>query len=207
MIKYATDVTEEVAREHRIREKAEEMTRVVDSLSEAISDISFATSEARTKAGDTEQNANQGFEALNHTIETIELMQRSSGEISEIVKVIGEIANQTNLLAFNAAIEAARAGEHGVGFSVVAEEVRKLAERSSEAAQKISRLIAESEVRVDQGTTRSVAARDAFSRIVESVAQTGQSVDQISSAAENQLAASKQVVDLISQLSGDNRAA
>jgi len=207
VIEYATDVTEQVAREHRIREKAEEMTRVVDSLSEAISDISFATSEARTKAGETEQNANQGFEALNHTIETIELMQRSSGEISEIVKVIGEIANQTNLLAFNAAIEAARAGEHGVGFSVVAEEVRKLAERSSEAAHKISRLITESEVRVDQGTTRSVAARDAFSRIVESVALTGQSVDQISSAAENQLAASKQVVDLISQLSGDNRAA
>ncbi len=200
VIKYATDVTEQVAREAVIREKAAEMTRVVDSLSEAISDISFATSEARSKATDTAQNANQGFEALNHTIEAIEMMQRSSGEISEIVKVIGEIANQTNLLAFNAAIEAARAGEHGVGFSVVAEEVRKLAERSSEAAQKISRLIAESAVRVDQGTTRSVAARDAFSRIVESVTQTGQSVDQISSAAENQLTASKEVVKLISQL-------
>jgi len=207
VIKYASDITEQVEREQRIREKAEEMTRVVGSLSEAISDISFATGEARTKAADTEQNANQGFEALNHTIETIELMQRSSGEISEIVKIIGEIANQTNLLAFNAAIEAARAGEHGVGFSVVAEEVRKLAERSSEAAQKISRLITESEVRVDQGTTRSVAARDAFSRIVESVALTGKSVDQISTAAENQLSASKQVVDLIGQLSDDHKAA
>ncbi|WP_420004869.1 methyl-accepting chemotaxis protein [Arenibacterium sp. LLYu02] len=207
VIKYATDITDQVEREASIREKAAEMTRVVDSLSEAISDISFATSEARNKAADTEQNANQGFEALNHTIETIEMMQRSSGEISEIVKVIGEIANQTNLLAFNAAIEAARAGEHGVGFSVVAEEVRKLAERSSEAAHKISRLITESEVRVDQGTTRSVAARDAFSRIVESVTQTGKSVDQISSAAENQLSASKEVVKLIAELHNEPKVA
>ncbi|NIZ12614.1 PAS domain S-box protein [Phaeobacter sp. HF9A] len=207
VIKYASDVTEQVAREKVICEKAAEMTRVVDSLSEAISDISFASSEARSKANDTQQNANQGIEALNHTIDTIELMQRSSGEISEIVKVIGEIANQTNLLAFNAAIEAARAGEHGVGFSVVAEEVRKLAERSSEAAQKISRLIAESEVRVDQGTTRSLAARDAFARIAESVTQTGETVDQISSAAQNQLSASKQVVELIGALSDEPKVA
>ncbi|WP_218062773.1 PAS domain-containing methyl-accepting chemotaxis protein [Phaeobacter sp. B1627] len=207
VIKYAADITEQVARELTIQQNAAKMMSAVNSLSEAISDISFATSEARSKAADTEQNATQGFEALNHTIETIELMQRSSGEISEIVKVIGEIANQTNLLAFNAAIEAARAGEHGVGFSVVAEEVRKLAERSSEAAHKISRLIAESEVRVDQGTTRSVAARDAFSRIVESVNLTGKSVDQISTAADNQLSVSKQVEQLIAQLSDDPKAA
>ena len=207
VIKYASDITDQVAREKAIQQKAAEMMAAVNSLSEAISDISFASGEARNKAAVTEENATQGFEALNHTIESIELMQRSSGEISEIVKVIGEIANQTNLLAFNAAIEAARAGEHGVGFSVVAEEVRKLAERSSEAAHKISRLIAESEVRVDQGTTRSVAARDAFSRIVESVNLTGQSVDQISTAATNQLSASKQVEQLIAELSDDPKAA
>src|SRR3712207_9323773 len=82
---------------------------------------------------------------------------------------MGEIANQTNLLAFNASIEAARAGEHGVGFSIVAGEVRKLAERSFGAAQQIGKLIEESAERVEQGSEVSRRAESAFEKIVGGV--------------------------------------
>jgi methyl-accepting chemotaxis protein len=75
----------------------------------------------------------------------------TAGQISQAVEVIEEIANQTNLLSLNAAIEAAKAGEHGKGFSVVAEEVRKLAERSGSSAQQVALLITAAREAVEQG--------------------------------------------------------
>ena len=128
------------------------------------------------------------------------MIQKSSTGIAEIVGIIGEIAGQTNLLAFNAEIEAARAGEHGVGFSVVAGEVRKLAERSSTAARDISRLIEESISRIGQGTERSRDASSAFSGIVEQVYKTGSAIEDISRSAHVQDELSAKVVGLIRQL-------
>jgi methyl-accepting chemotaxis protein len=200
VVKYAQDVTEQVNLENAIRAKAGAMIETVSLLSGSIADITGSTSTALGQANQTEANANEGAEALNNAIEAIDLIQRSSAEISEIVKVIAEIANQTNLLAFNAAIEAARAGEHGVGFSVVADEVRKLAERSSGAAQEITKLITESVSRVTQGTERSQLARAAFQRIVQSVTMTGSSIERISHSADTQRDVSENVVTLINEL-------
>ena len=109
--------------------------------------------------------ARSGHEAVQKSIAAIGQIQTSSVRVSEIVRVIGEIANQTNLLAFNAAIEAARAGAHGVGFSVVAGEVRKLAERSSEAAREIAKLIDESTMQVARGAEVSKEAAHSFEGI------------------------------------------
>ncbi|GAA4375187.1 PAS domain-containing methyl-accepting chemotaxis protein [Nocardioides caricicola] len=201
VIKYAYDVTEEVDRERRIDVGTRDMTESVRELAGSITEIATQSQTATQLAAETHANAEQGVEALRASIEAITLIQKSSASISDIVKVIGEIAGQTNLLAFNASIEAARAGEHGVGFSIVAGEVRKLAERSFEAAQQIGRLIEESADRVDQGSKVSQRAEVAFERIVTSVSRTNEAIRTISASTRVQQEASANVNSLIDQLS------
>ncbi|WP_243056929.1 PAS domain-containing methyl-accepting chemotaxis protein [Nocardioides sp. SR21] len=200
VIKYAYDVTIEVDREQRIDVGTRDMTESVRELAGSITEIATQSNTATELAAETHANAEQGVEALRASIEAITLIQKSSASISDIVKVIGEIAGQTNLLAFNASIEAARAGEHGVGFSIVAGEVRKLAERSFEAAQQIGRLIEESAERVDQGSKVSQRAEVAFERIVTSVSRTNEAIRTISASTRVQQEASANVNSLIDQL-------
>lgn len=200
VIKHAYDISGQVELEHKIAVKSQEMQSMVTQLTKAITTISEGAQGASILAEETEGSATQGSAAINNAIESIELISKSSGQIAKIVGVIGELASQTNLLAFNAAIEAARAGEHGVGFSVVAEEVRKLAERSAEAATEISRLIEESSDRVAHGTERSQSARAAFEGIVKSVEKTARSITQIADSANTQEDLTFKVVDMIGEL-------
>ncbi|WP_287497496.1 methyl-accepting chemotaxis protein [Pandoraea sp. CB10b_02] len=171
----------------------EEMNASIEELTASINSIADNTKGADQLARSTQQEAETGARAIARSVEAMELINKSSEDISEIVKVIGEIAGQTNLLAFNAAIEAARAGEHGLGFSVVADEVRKLAERSSQATKEISKLINESTKRVAQGSDVSRQAGEAFEKIVAGVSRTTQAISEISCAAEEQLVAAREV--------------
>ncbi|MBB5710088.1 PAS domain-containing methyl-accepting chemotaxis protein [Sphingomonas xinjiangensis] len=206
VIKHAYDISAQVELEHKIATKSQDMQDMVTELTKAITSISEGARGATALAEETDGAATQGSAAINNAIESIELISRSSGQIAKIVSVIGELASQTNLLAFNAAIEAARAGEHGVGFSVVAEEVRKLAERSAEAATEISRLIEESSERVAHGTERSQSARAAFEGIVKSVEKTARSITQIADSAGTQQDLTFKVVSLIGDLASSTQA-
>jgi methyl-accepting chemotaxis protein len=203
VVKYAYDITDQVERERRIDQHSREMTESVKNLAGSIEDIAESSKVATKLAQETGVNADQGVEALRASLDAIALIQRSSSAIGEIVRVMGDIASQTNLLAFNASIEAARAGEHGVGFSIVAGEVRKLAERSSEAAQEISKLIEESAERVAQGAEVSKRAEVAFQEIVGSVEKTNEAIGQISDSTRDQQEASQHVHALIAQLASN----
>lgn len=176
----------------------------VDKLIQSISSISQNSKATDMLARQTQHEAEMGSKAVSKVISAMDLISKSSEDISEIVKVISEIASQTNILAFNAAIEAARAGEQGLGFSVVADEVRKLAERSSQATQEISKLISESSKRVAQGSEISKNVEDAFEKIVSGVGKTTQAISEISKASEEQVDSAKDIRLTIRQLGKDS---
>jgi len=121
-----------------------------------------------TQGGEVITNSMKGMEAVGRTMqssaERIQVLGQRSQEIGEIVRVIEDIADQTNLLALNAAIEAARAGEQGRGFAVVADEVRKLAERTGKATKEIAGVIE----MVQSGTKDAVASMETGTREVQS---------------------------------------
>lgn len=205
IVKFAHDVTKEVQLERHISTKSRDMAHSVQSLIDSITNIAANSGVAAETSEQATLAARSGFEAVQRSITMIDAIQASSLRMSEIVRVISEIANQTNLLAFNAAIEAARAGQHGVGFSVVAGEVRKLAERSSQAAREIAKLIDESVIQVNAGAEVSKDAAQKFEGVMSSVGRAGHSVQQIAKEAEQQREVAHSVSSLIEALVLDGR--
>ena len=200
VVKFATDITARVQREQMVKEKVADMGLVLDELTRSIESIARNSERSRDLAVQTQQEANDGNALLDRSREAVLEIQRSSQDVHEIIDTISDIAAQTNLLAFNAAIEAARAGEHGLGFSVVAGEVRKLAEKSGKAAREIGKLINETINRVNEGSLLSDQVKHAFGRIERSVDNTTESIARIHEAASAQAQASRDVGELLSQL-------
>ncbi len=151
------------------------------------------TTEAKTAA----ENGDQTMHSLNNAMGAI---NDSSNEISKIIKVIEEIAFQTNLLALNAAVEAARAGEHGKGFAVVADEVRNLAQRAAKASREITGLIENSVTKVREGTNVAGEVGKALGAIVSNVTQVANLVTGITKASEEQAQGVDQITTAVSQM-------
>lgn len=175
----------------------EEISASIEELTASIEGVKTNAQEADAVAKKTNELADRGGQAVQKSIEGMELIRTSSDQIAEIIQVISEIASQTNLLALNAAIEAARAGEHGMGFAVVADEVRKLAERSNQAAGEITGLIKESSNRVQEGAQLSDETGAALKEIVEGVQATVAKISEIATATVEQSTNAQQVSEAI----------
>jgi methyl-accepting chemotaxis protein len=138
--------------------------------------------------------------ALGLMLESMEQINASSDKVSRIIKVIDEIAFQTNILALNAAVEAARAGEAGLGFAVVADEVRNLAQRCTTAARDTSALIAESVTRSREGKGKVDQVGEAMSAITRSATEVKTLVDEVNLGGREQVHGMERIAQAIAQI-------
>ncbi|MFC5471731.1 methyl-accepting chemotaxis protein [Cohnella suwonensis] len=187
---------------------ATEQASSVEQLTASLEEISSQTKlnadnaiEANHLAEEAKDNAVQGNERMKEMLKAMDDINDASGNISKIIKVIDEIAFQTNILALNAAVEAARAGQHGKGFAVVAEEVRNLAARSAGAAKETTDLIEGTIKKVDGGTKIAGDTAAALNKIVDGVAKVANLVSDIAVASNEQATGVAQINQGILQVS------
>ncbi|MFA6044859.1 MAG: methyl-accepting chemotaxis protein [Phycisphaerales bacterium] len=214
-------------------EQATQMTTALQQTTQSVMEVARKSAETATAAKESGRDAAEGGKVVSQTVEqmqgiseqvtqsakSIDSLGKKSEQIGQIVGVINEIAEQTNLLALNAAIEAARAGEHGRGFAVVADEVRKLAERTTKATEEVASSIRE----VQSETTGAVAnirqgadnvtkgvdlANEAgakLERIVSGSRNVESMVQSIAAAAEEQSAATEQISRSVAEITAVTR--
>lgn len=206
---------------HRISKEIGDMVNIIEESSDQAIGAARESTEASNDAqqgGSVVREAITGMNAISEvvgqSVETVQALGQSSKQIGAIIRVIAEIADQTNLLALNAAIEAARAGEQGRGFAVVADEVRKLAERTQTATKEISATITQiqrdtqqvvksmqaSVQNVEQGKMAAAKASDALERIITRTAGVAENINALATMSQSLTKRSDSMADIINDI-------
>lgn len=172
----------------------------LEQSADAIRDVAASTVQASQQAESAADAVRQGMDNVQGLATFVETIADNNQQVGRITDQIGHIANQTNILALNAAIEAARAGEHGLGFAVVAEEVRKLAETSGESAADIASLARSATQQVANGVRTMGEASGAMGTVSDSVRETHRLANSIATAMEEQQATVHEIEERLREL-------
>ena len=171
----------------------QELTASLEQISSQTHLNAQNAEEANTFAKNAKTNASQGNSQMKDMLKAMDEISISSSNINKIIKVIDDIAFQTNILALNAAVEAARAGQHGKGFAVVAEEVRNLAGKSANAAKETTDMIESSIRKVEVGTKIANETAKALDEIVYQVDRAADLINSIAVASVEQAQGIEQI--------------
>ena len=178
----------------------EQTAAALEEITSTVANSSNRATDTRTLVSEAHECATNSASVVQDAITAMQRIEKASGEISQIISVIDEIAFQTNLLALNAGVEAARAGDAGKGFAVVAMEVRELAQRSATAAKEIKTLINNSAKEVNSGVKLVGQTGEALTRIEGFVAAIDVNIDAIATGVQEQSSGLKEISRAVNHL-------
>ena len=179
----------------------QELQSTIDTVQEHVKINAKESKEAYEKSNEVQKGAQISSEEMNDMTGAMQRISETSKQIGSIIAEIENIASQTNILSLNAAIEAARAGEAGKGFSVVAEQIRKLAEDSGKSAVNTRQLIETSIKEIENGNQITQRTAASLQEVIEGVGVIAQKIEKTSEASENQAEAMMQISQGIDQIS------
>ncbi|GAA3539792.1 methyl-accepting chemotaxis protein [Zobellella aerophila] len=191
---------EQAARSEQAAANLQETSASMEQITATVKHSADSAAQANQLVLGTADTARQGQGAMHKVETTMDDINHSAGQISDIISLIDGIAFQTNILALNASVEAARAGEHGRGFAVVAQEVRALSGRSAEAAKEIRTLIDTSVNHVRAGTSLMRSAGTTMQDIVDSVSKVTDVIGEISAGTREQSAGIGQINQAVAEM-------